>query len=302
MKYFDLQVNGYGGVDFNRDAVTANELRDACKKLLRDGVEGVLATVITDELDVMRARIRRIAERWEADDLARQVIAGIHVEGPFISSVPGYVGAHPPDAAIAATVDAARALVEEGKGLVKLVTLAPECDAGFATTAFLAGRGIRVAAGHTNASIDELRGAIDAGLTLFTHLGNGCPMHMHRHDNIVQRVLSLREKLWICFIADGAHVPFFALRNYLDLTGLERAIVVTDAIAPAGMGPGRYSFSRWNLDIGEDMVARAPDGSHLVGSAITMKQSESNLRNHLKLTAEECNRLLRENPRRAIRI
>ncbi len=302
MKYFDLQVNGYGGVDFNREAVTADELRDACEKLLSDGVEGVLATVITDELDVMRARIRRIAEHWEADDLARQVIAGIHVEGPFISSVPGYVGAHPPDAAIAATADAARALVEEGKGLVKLVTLAPECDAGFATTAFLAGQGIRVAAGHTNARIDELRGAIDAGLTLFTHLGNGCPMHMHRHDNIVQRALSLREKLWICFIADGAHVPFFALRNYLDLTGLERAIVVTDAIAPAGMGPGRYSFSRWNLDIGEDMVARAPDGSHLVGSAITMKQSESNLRNHLKLTAEECNRLLCENPRRAIGI
>jgi N-acetylglucosamine-6-phosphate deacetylase len=302
MKYFDLQVNGYGGVDFNRDAVTAGELRDACEKLLSDGVEGVLATVITDELDVMCARIRRIAEHWEADDLARQVIAGIHVEGPFISGVPGYVGAHPPEAAIAATVDAARALVEEGKGLVKLVTLAPECDAGFATTAFLAGRGIRVAAGHTNASIDELRGAIDAGLTLFTHLGNGCPMQMHRHDNIVQRALSQRTKLWVCFIADGAHVPFFALRNYLDLTGLERAIVVTDAIAPAGMGPGRYSFSRWNLVIGEDMVARAPDGSHLIGSAITMKQSESNLRNHLKLTAEECNQVLRENPRRAIGI
>lgn len=203
----------------------------------------------------MCGRIRRIVEQREADELARRIIAGIHVEGPFISDVPGYVGAHPRDAAIGATVDAAKALIEAGKGLVKLVTLAPERDAGFETTAFLAGQGIRVAAGHTNATIDELRGAIDAGLTIFTHLGNGCPMQMHRHDNIVQRALSLREKLWICFIADGAHVPFFALRNYLDLVGSQRAIVVTDAIAPAGMGPGRYSFSRWNLLIGKDMVA-----------------------------------------------
>ncbi len=92
---------------------------------------------------------------------------------------------------------------------------------------------------------------------------------MARHDNIVQRVLSLRERLWITFIADGAHIPWFALRNYLDLVG-ERAIVVTDAIAPAGLGPGRYSLGRWDLQIGDDLVARSPNGSHLVGSALNI--------------------------------
>ena len=83
-----------------------------------------------------------------------------------------------------------------------------------------------------------LNGAIDAGLSMWTHLGNGCPMQMHRHDNVVQRVLSVCDRLYPMFIADGAHVAFPALKNYLKLAG-DRAIVVTDATAPAGGGPGR---------------------------------------------------------------
>src|SRR5205814_4230702 len=127
-------------------------------------------------------------------------------------------------------------------------------------------------AGHTNASLEQLQAAIQAGLSMFTHLGNGCPMHMHRHENIVQRALSLSDQLWLMFIADGAHVAFPALGNYLRAAGLDRCVVVTDAIAAAGMGPGRYRMGRWDLLVGPDMVARAPDGSHLVGSAGTMKQ------------------------------
>ena len=135
---------------------------------------------------------------------------------------------------------------------------------------------------------------------MFTHLGNGCPMQMHRHDNIIQRALSLRDRLWLCFIADGVHVPFFALQNYLRLAGIDRAIVVTDAIAPAGLGPGRYTLGRWDLIIGDDMVARAPDGSHFVGSAITMKQSAANLRRALQLPDAVIRQLTGDNPRTAV--
>jgi N-acetylglucosamine-6-phosphate deacetylase len=124
-------------------------------------------------------------------------------------------------------------------------------------------------------------------------------MTMHRHDNIVQHVLSLRDRLWICFIADGAHVAFHALKNYIDLIGTDRVIIVTDAIAPAGLGPGNYTLGRWNLKIGEDMVARAPDGSHLVGAAITMAQSEANLL-RLGFSSADCHKMLTDNPLRGI--
>jgi N-acetylglucosamine-6-phosphate deacetylase len=300
--YFDIQVNGYGGVDFNQDALTAERLHTACERLAADGVAGILATLITETVPRLCQRLTNLVTLRERDNLAKQLIAGFHIEGPFMNPTPGYIGAHPADAAQPANLDDARRLLDAGAGLVRLMTLAPEVDAGFTVTRFLAGQGVTVSAGHSNASLDELRGAIDAGLTFYTHLGNGCPMMMHRHDNIIQRVLSLREHLYISFIPDGVHVYFPALRNYLDLVGFERAVIVTDAVAPAGMGPGRYQLGRWDLLIGDDMVARAPDGSHLIGSAITMPRAVRNLVGQLGLTQEQAMWLTQRNPRRAVGI
>jgi N-acetylglucosamine-6-phosphate deacetylase len=300
--YFDLQVNGYGGIDFNQDDLTDENLHRACRKLRGDGVDGILATIISEHIDIMCARLARLAASRNKNPLARELIHGIHIEGPFLNETPGYHGAHPADAMKIAKLDDAKRLFDASQGLLRLFTLAPERDPGFATTSWLAKQNIIVSAGHTDASLDQLKAAIDAGLSLFTHVGNGCPMTgMHRHDNIIQRALHLHDRLWLCFIADLVHVPAVALKNYLELAG-ERAIVVTDAIAPAGLGPGRYTLGRWDLLIGDDMVARAPDGSHFVGSAITMKQNHENLRSRLGLSEQRCRQLLIDNPRRAIGI
>jgi N-acetylglucosamine-6-phosphate deacetylase len=228
------------------------------------------------------------------------MVSGIHIEGPFISPIDGYRGAHPRDAVRPASPDAMNRLLDAAGGLTKIVTLAPENDPGLQTTRLLADSGIRVSAGHTNASLDELRAAIDVGLSMFTHLGNGCPMQMHRHDNIIQRALSLSDKLWLMFIADGAHVAFPALGNYLRATGLEKCIVVTDAVSPAGRGPGPARVGRWDVIIGEDLVVRNPDGSHLIGSATTMPQVMQRLIKQVGLTPAQARRLTVENPRRAI--
>jgi N-acetylglucosamine-6-phosphate deacetylase len=300
--YFDLQVNGYGGVDFNQSNLAAPDLHRACEKLLADGVAGILATIITEHLDEMCRRIARLVELRQKDELARKIIAGLHIEGPFLSPTEGYRGAHPADVIMPADVVAAGRLIDAGAGLVKLITLAPEMDEQFRVTRMLSDRGVVVSAGHTDASTDQLRGAIDAGLSMFTHLGNGCPMKLHRHDNIIQRALWFHRELWLCFIADGVHVPPAALSNYLRAAGSDRCIVVTDAIAPAGLGPGRYTLGRWDLQIGEDMVARAPDGSHFVGSAGTMNNSVGVLRDKLQLRDAVCRQLTFDNPRRAMGI
>jgi N-acetylglucosamine-6-phosphate deacetylase len=300
MGCFDLQVNGYGGVDYNQDALTSDELHRSMTVLQRDDVDGILATIITEKLDVMCRRIARIVQLRESDPLAAKIIQGIHVEGPFISADKGYVGAHPSDSVIPADLESTKKLLDAGKGFVKLLTLAPENDAGAKVTSFLAKQGIRVSAGHTDASRDQLKAAIEAGMTLFTHLGNGCPPILPRHDNIIQRALSLREHLTMMFIADGAHIPFFALRNYLDLVGTYKSIVVTDAIAPAGLGPGQYTISRWQVNIGEDLVARSPDKSHLIGSAMSMPQAIANLEKHVGLSAAQICKLVDTNPRLAM--
>jgi N-acetylglucosamine-6-phosphate deacetylase len=299
MRFFDLQVNGYAGVDFNQDDLRAEDLHRACERLAADGVEGILATIITESLDKMESRLRRLAELRERELLVKRIIAGLHIEGPFINEADGYRGAHPLDAVRPASVDEMLRLLDAAGGLARVVTLAPERDPDLKVTRRLVKENVVVSAGHCNASLDELNAAIDAGLSMFTHLGNGCPMQMHRHDNIVQRVLSLSDRLRVTFIADGAHVPLFALKNYLEIVGLERAIVVTDAIAPAGLGPGEYTLGRWRLKIGDDLVARAPDGSHLVGAAMGMPRVVENLRS-LGLSDDEIEQLSFTNPRRAI--
>jgi len=295
--YIDLQVNGYGGVDFNQDDLTAEALHAACEALRQDGVDGILATIITEDLGRMARRLGRIVELRQRDVAAREMILGFHIEGPFINPADGYRGAHPRDAVRPADLDPMQRLLDAAAGLARIVTLAPECDAGLRVTRMLAGRDVLVAAGHCDASVDELKAAIDAGLSMFTHLGNGCPMMVHRHDNIIQRALSLANRLRFSFIADGAHVPFAALGNYLRLAGFERSVVVTDAIAPAGRGPGRYTLGRWDLLIGQDLAARAPDGSHLVGSALPMKQACKNLVERLGLSEQEAEQLTSRNPR-----
>jgi N-acetylglucosamine-6-phosphate deacetylase len=238
MSYFDLQINGYAGVDFCSLDLTGEEMRRACEALAADGIDGILATIITDSVEALCAKLRGMVRFRESDPFIRGMVKGFHVEGPFLNAEPGYIGAHPADRVVPANRDDAARLLEAGGGLVRLVTLAPENDPGAATTRFLVDQGVTVSAGHCDPDLGTLERAIDAGLSMITHLGNGCPVILPRHDNFIQRVLSLSDRLWVCFIPDGAHVPFFALRNYFKVTGLERTIFTSDAIMAAGLGPG----------------------------------------------------------------
>ncbi|MEM7386916.1 MAG: N-acetylglucosamine-6-phosphate deacetylase, partial [Verrucomicrobiota bacterium] len=150
MKPFDLQVNGYAGVDFNHLNLTADDLHLACQRLKEDRCGAFLATIITDSLPAMEQKLHRLATFREADALARQMISGLHIEGPFLNPAPGYIGAHPKGAARPADPDTMARLLDASGGLTRLVTLAPEQDPRFATTRFLADQGITVAAGHCN--------------------------------------------------------------------------------------------------------------------------------------------------------
>ncbi len=297
---FDLQVNGYDGADFCDPKLTPEALHKACQSLEEDGVGGILATVITDHMDALCAKLENLVKLREADGLAKRIIQGFHIEGPFLNAEPGYIGAHPPEAVKPANVEDAKRLLEAAGGLAKLVTLAPENDPGYETTRFLADRGVVVSAGHCNPDLHHLERAVDAGLSMFTHLGNGCPVVLPRHDNIIQRVLSLSDRIWVCFIPDGAHVDFFALANYLKVAGLERSIMVTDAIMAAKLGPGFYTLSGMRVVIDEKGVARKPGSPNLAGSTVTMPEVRTKLASNLGLTEREIDKLICENPRKAL--
>lgn len=297
--WVDLQVNGYGGVDFNSDDLTLQQTLQVCRRLADDGVSAILPTVITAPLPQMIARIERLA-RWIDDQPeVAQRFTGLHVEGPFLNRQQGFVGAHPPESVLPATVEAAKRLLDAGRGHVKLVTLAPECDDRYATTAFLADQGVVVAAGHCDASVEQLTAACDAGVRLFTHLGNGCPGLLPRHDNIVQRVLSLADRLMISFIADGHHVPPLALRNYLKLVPDQNIIIVSDAISAAGLGPGEFRLSDQTVYVDEAGAAWSADRTHFAGSAATLPVMQSVL-SQMGYSAAQMDRWMGDNPRRLL--
>lgn len=268
--FIDLQVNGYGGVDFNSDDFTREDIARVSERLRRDGVAKMMPTIITASLTLMVKRINRLVEMLECEPAFASLVHGIHVEGPFIADEPGYIGAHPRADAMPAAMNVAASLLDAGQGHIKLLTLAPERDHEHRVTQWLTEQGVVVAGGHSNASLETLKRAIDAGMRLFTHLGNGCPPALPRHDNIIQRVLSLRDHLYISFIADGHHIPPFALKNYLSMMPSDKVIIVTDAISAAGLGPGCYRLGDQTVEVDASGAAWSADRTHFAGSAATM--------------------------------
>lgn len=299
MSYVDLQVNGFYGVDFNADQGELHAWETACQRLMDDGVQAILATVITDSIEAMSTRLQRIHSFSQQSSIVRQLIVGVHIEGPFLNPHPGYIGAHPVQHAKMASLSDMDRLLDAAQGMTRLVTLAPEQDPDFHVTTCLAQQGILVSAGHCNPSLDQLQGALDAGLRLFTHLGNGCPLQMHRHDNIIQRVLACADRLHIGLIGDGVHVPLFALQNYLKTAGIERCFVVTDAISAAGLGPGTYQLANQTVVVDDDLATWSADRSHLTGSAVTMQRTVQNLV-RIGLTPDQIRQLVYETPRRLL--
>lgn len=300
--YVDLQLNGYVGVDFNDETVTDVQLKTVCERLATDGVEAVLATIITATPTQMLARIRNVVRFCETHPVESKVIAGLHIEGPFISSEKGYVGAHPPACVLAADLDLTKQMLDAGGGRVRMLTLAPELDTDLRLTEYLSGQGILVSGGHANPTLVELERAIDAGLSMWTHLGNGSPSLLPRHDNIIQRVLSFADRLTITFIADGHHVPNFALRNYMNLAPLDRVVVVSDAMLAAGLGPGQYRFADQAVSVDNAGAAWCEDGTHLAGSAVTLPQMEVVLRNELRASDAQVTAWMRDNPKRLLSV
>jgi N-acetylglucosamine-6-phosphate deacetylase len=300
MVAFDLQLNGYKGVDFNGDDLTVESLRHACAAVRADGGGRMLATVITDRLERMTARIRRLADLRAGDRLVAEVLSGIHVEGPFISPLPGFVGAHPAEHVLPASIEAAERLLAAGAGLVRLMTLAPEHDPDCRTTRWLADQGVVVAAGHCDPSPGILGRAIDNGLAAFTHLGNACPLALHRHDNIIFRVLAADRLRWVMVIADGIHLPPAVVRTIIRAVGIGRVIAVTDATAAGGMGAGRFALGGRPVIVDADGAAWAADRTHLVGSTASMARIRRVLADDVGLSSAEVLQVTAINPARAV--
>jgi N-acetylglucosamine-6-phosphate deacetylase len=271
----DLQVNGFGGVDFNDPAITAADLDRALEAMLKTGVAFCLPTLITAHPHELQERFRALDAAVSQSRLGPLMCPGYHLEGPFLNPAPGYHGCHPPAAMSAARLDLVSGLERELSRPILMVTLAPERDGALALTKALAEAGKIVAIGHSAADFDVVAAAADVGLSLSTHLGNGLPQSLHKLANPVFAQLA-EDRLMAGFIADGIHVHPKALKALIRAKGFERSILVTDAVVAAAAPIGRYHFAGMAVDLTADGSVRQGEGL-LAGSALCLDQAVRNL-------------------------
>jgi len=271
----DLQVNGFGGVDFNDPAITADGIDRALEAMLATGVAFCLPTLITAHPPELRERFQALDAAVSASRLGPSMCPGYHLEGPYLNPAPGYHGCHPPEAMTAARPDL---VAEIERGLARpilMVTLAPEIEGAQGLTQTLAGAGKIVAIGHSAADFDQVAAAADAGLSLSTHLGNGLPQSLHKLANPIFAQLA-EDRLMAGFIADGIHLHPKALKALIRAKGLTRSILVTDAVVAAAAPPGRYRFAGMDVELVADGSVRQGEGL-LAGSALCLDQGVRNL-------------------------
>ena len=287
---FDFQVNGFGGVDFQRDNLTSTEFAHAVAALRQHGTSGIFATLITDEIDALCRRFAALEKLCATVPSAGAAILGYHLEGPWLSPTPGYRGAHPAGPMRAPTLADYERLQAAAHGRLRLITLAPEWPGSAEFIAAVTQQGVHVSLGHTNASEAEIDAAIRAGARFCTHLGNGCPLELPRHDNIVQRLLA-RDELTACFIPDGIHLPKGVLKNFVRAKPNGRVLFTTDAMAGAGAPPGRYTIGPHLITVGADGVARQPGEKNFAGSTLTPDVGVRHIADWLNLTPEAAHHL-----------
>ncbi|MFV0386810.1 hypothetical protein [Paracoccus sp. (in: a-proteobacteria)] len=296
---FDLQVNGYAGIDFNDPGVTGRDMDHAFEAMRVAGVTGCLPTIITATRAEIAARLTALDAAVAASQLGRAMVPGYHLEGPFLNDGEGYHGCHPPsamqdpDAGFIADLDAAL------KRPVMLVTLAPERPGGVAATARLAAMGKVVAIGHSAAGHDTVEAAVEAGAALSTHLGNGLPAQLPKLENTLLAQLA-QPSLHACLIADGHHMSPQALAALIRLKGPERCVLVTDAVAAAGAAPGRHPFAGMQVTLGPDGKVTQPGAHGLAGSALCLDQAVRNVVTWKIVSPVEAVAMAGDRPRRAM--
>ncbi|MBX3540663.1 MAG: amidohydrolase family protein [Chelatococcus sp.] len=235
----DLQVNGFNGHDINGGGLTIATVEALVNAMLRVGVTTFLPTIITASEEAIVTALGVIAAARAGDARIAHAIPSVHVEGPHLSPEDGPRGAHPRTHVRPPDIDEFQRWQAASGGLVGLVTLSPHYPEAPAYVRALARQGIHVAIGHTSAAPAEITAAVDAGATLSTHLGNGAAATLPRHPNFIWTQLA-EDRLAATFIADGHHLPADTFRAMLRAKGLERAVLVSDAVALGGLPPGLY--------------------------------------------------------------
>ncbi len=298
--FIDLQVNGFIGVDFSSADLTAQDFRKACRALYAKGTVAFLPTVITSSQDRFKRNLAIIAKEMSSDEF-KNMLLGIHLEGPFLSDKPGAVGAHNPDWIQKPSIESFKQLQDWADGNIRLLTIAAESEGAEELAGYAVKNGVTVSLGHHLANYGDIKRLADAGATLLTHLGNGVPNIVPRHDNPIWAGLA-EDRLSAMVISDGHHLPENILRVMLKVKGTKKTIITSDASPIAGMPPGKYETLGNVAVLEESGLLHNPEKQCLVGSSATMLECVNYMLSRNIIAIEDVIDMSYNNPLRAIGI
>ena len=262
--FVDIHIHGAFGIDFM--SATAEEMLALCQKLQSQGYESFLPTTVTASAEAVMAAVSNLPND--------PMIAGFHLEGPFIS--PEFPGAQPPSSIAPAPISSSDwdSILDHPR--LKLVTLAPEVPHALELITRLSSRGVMVSMGHTNATFDEARRGFEFGANHATHMFNAMRPFHHREASVVGYCLST-DALYTELIYDRLHVSPQSAKLLLKSKPADRVVAVSDSTLATGMPPN-ISVEMWGLSVvtGRGEVRLADSGA-LAGSAITLLDAFRNL-------------------------
>ncbi|WAC90599.1 N-acetylglucosamine-6-phosphate deacetylase [Mycobacterium sp. Aquia_213] len=257
--FIDMHVHGGGGASY----LAAEQIAEAAQFHRRHGTTTTLASLVTAAPGTLIAGVRALADATRSG-----TVAGIHLEGPWLSTA--RCGAHDPTQMRDPEPAEIDDVLAAGEGTIRMVTLAPERPGSSEAIRRFLDAGVVVAVGHTDATYERTQQAIALGATVGTHLFNAMPPLHHREPGPALALLESPD-VTVELIPDGVHVHPAAVHAVVRAAGPDRVAVITDAIAAAGCEDGAYQLGAVHIDV-ESGVARVHATSTIAGSTATMDQ------------------------------
>ena len=292
--FIDIHVHGGAGHDVMRDDPSGRIAFE--KALAKHGVTSYLPTTVTASMERILGAVDRLGNIICAEDVSQAGARplGIHLEGPFISAAK--CGVHPAEYLASPTVDLFERILDASGGTLRMMTIAPEVPGANEVIRHARERGVFTSIGHSNATFEEAAKGIAAGAVSATHTFNAMRALDHREPGILGAVLS-DERIMADIIADGVHVAPAVVQVFLKAKGIDRAVLVTDAISATGMPDGTYQLGPFQVQVRGD---RAEFEGKLAGSVLTLDRAVRNVMSFAKWSLQQSVILGTRNPAQLI--
>lgn len=296
----DHQLNGYFGIGFVSPDLTVEQVQKATRALWKNGITSYLPTLRTSPHELLMRNLPIIVEAKKDAQIAL-CIPGIHVEGPYISPIDGYRGAHKKEYVRNANYDEFLQYYKASEKQILEMTVAPERPGVIDFTRKLSKLGVVVAIGHSAALTKDVTLAADAGARVSTHLGNGCANTIHRHNNPLWPQLS-DDRLIASIICDGFHLRREEVRTFYKVKGPDRTILVSDMGRLSGMPPGEYERHGKKLVVTPEGKIMMPEQGVLAGASMPISVGVGNIMKFTGCTLGDAINMASRNPARLLNL